>query len=837
MYSAGTESFVRQARTLQDDELHKFCSRTLGLLQSMELGSECVDSLRRLHLVIAATKHSRKLESAFVEQLQTTLCSPKSPEQIQSLCAAILCEMSPRSLITLSCGDAHNTKLFSLASSVLLAQGQEKETVSMGHRACSTMEGRIPEGQSFRHLLPVLIQVCSLRQGGLEEDHVNIINKKLADWLRYASIHQSVSQGAGSFFSSTRSKQPGPITEVDGTIATDFYTVLSFSQHYTEDQLLNVQAFSMLRKWLLHYGTVGTSATASDDKSEVEGSVISMVSASSTSSRLLPPRERLREKTFEYCLRLVEQCNRKPAKKIDASLQRACLVEAVTLMDIVCKQDVSYLYRTLPLLKILHGRLCTNVSLAPVLLPVAQFFLNHSEAAAVDSEAVYRHLFAKVPAELFHQPLLAFQFVKFCRDNCCFLVENVEAFRASFPNLLKFLAWNSPSLISIFVDLLPALITSDSAIEALHSLLDLPCLSAALEIQRAFVSDKPSVDTSVLPATSAEAFRHPTYTSMFQYILRNEAVSGPPPEGFSLLRQVLADMSGAPRVAQCMRIIPCLLQLYFNVITKFADGPLLKKLVLTLLDRSGQIYNSPVFQAEVHRVLSSQIPHLCRLHPALVVELSRELLDFTSTVSNIQNKEPFFTHVVWAMGEFLSVIYDKRCTVEQINRFFEVLEALLFEITQVRGTPGVPKPSPRIVTTLMTTLTKLASRSQDLIPRVSLYLSKMRSCVQSAAMISVYGEEDSAQILSRATELMNLLKLPSVAQFALTPSLDVRNPSYHHDVSSSLPLAIRASSRILQRDKMVGSRDLVHTLRYEQTPRLESPTLKEVEDISPREVG
>lgn len=37
-------------------------------------------------------------------------------------------------------------------------------------------------------------------------------------------------------------------------MASDFFTVLSTGQHFTEDQWLNMQAFSMLRKWLLHSG-------------------------------------------------------------------------------------------------------------------------------------------------------------------------------------------------------------------------------------------------------------------------------------------------------------------------------------------------------------------------------------------------------------------------------------------------------------------------------------------------------------------------------------------------------------------------------------------------------
>uniref|UniRef100_A0A8D2QDV6 Adaptor related protein complex 5 subunit zeta 1 n=1 Tax=Zonotrichia albicollis TaxID=44394 RepID=A0A8D2QDV6_ZONAL len=753
-----------------------------------EAGPEAVDGLQRLHLSVAATKYPRKLDGKFVEQLQTVLCSPKSPEQIQVLCAAILREMSPCNDLVLSCDEIQDTKLLSLVSSVLLAQGSRGEVAAVGQRVVQGLERRLPEGQSARFLLPVLANVISLSPGSLTEEQTNVVSKKLADWLRYASIQQGMAQPSGGFFSSPRTKQPAPITEVDGAVATDFFTVLSVAQHYTQDQWLNVQAFSMLRNWLL--------CGLWPQEGCVSGTPLVPVPA--TPGRLLPPRERLRDKAFAYCQRLVEQSTRRPLKKEDGDLQKACLIEAVTIMDIICKQDSSYVCRAVSCLKILHSRICGDATYARALLPIAQLFLNHSKQAAVDSDAIYKHLFSDIPALLFHNPSLAFEFVQFCKDNSQLFTDSSSIFRQSFPNLFKFLAWNSPALISEFVDLLPFLLDPGTATEIFHLLLDLPCLTAALDIQlRAAalpVSEKAGADPAGKPATCLEAFHHPLYRSMFQYLLRSRAAPEDAPDSLVPLRQLLGSLAGSPRVVQCAETVPVLLELFFRVVAEFADGSLINQLVVLLLQRSDQLYDIPAFKEDV--VLGSNLAMLCGLRPALVVELSTEILEFSGAVSNIQSKEAIFTHMAWAVGEFLSVSHDKRCTVEQITRFFETLEAVLFEITQLRPQASTPSCAPRAISVLMATLTKLAARSQDLIPRVSMFLSKMRTFVQSPAVTSVYCEEDLEEILIRATELMNLLKMPSVAQFVFTPP--VASTRFQKEVNDSLPLALRMVTQLLE---------------------------------------
>ncbi|XP_010179750.1 PREDICTED: AP-5 complex subunit zeta-1 [Mesitornis unicolor] len=717
------------------------------------------------------------------------------------LCAAILREMSPCKDLILSCREIQDTKLLSLVSSVLLAQGNKKAEVSaVGQRIVEVLGGKLPEGQSARYLLPVLSNVISLSPESLTEEQTNVVSKKMTDWLRYASVQQGVAQPSGGFFSSPRTKQPSPVTEMDGAISTDFFTVLSVAQYYTQDQWLNVQAFSMLRNWLLCYG--GKGLKTPDGKSGMSRSVMSMISTTSRSSRQLPPKDRLREKAFEYCQRLIEQSNRRPLRKDDGDLQKACLTEAVTIMDIICKQESSYVHRAASFLKILHSRISGDATYARALLPIAQFFLHHGKMAAVDSDAIYKHLFTDIPAQLFHNPSLAFEFVQFCKDNTQLFTETSSIFRQSFPNLFKFLAWNSPPLISEFVDLLPFLLDTSTAIEIFHLLLDLPCLTAALDIQLRSTalptSERAASNPAVKPATCLEAFHHPLYKSMFQYLLRTKSTPEDAPERLIPLRQLLGSLASSPRVVQCAETVPVLLELFFRVVAEFADGPLMNQLVVLLLQRSDQLYEIPAFKDDVYRVLSSQLVMLCKLHPALIVELPTEILDFLGTVSNIQNKEAIFTHMVWAVGEYMSVSYDKRCTVEQINRFFEALETVLFEITQLRPLASTPSYAPRAISVLMATLTKLATRSQDLIPRVSMFLSKMRTFVQNPAVTSVYCEEDLEEILIRATELMNLLKMPNVAQFVSTPPVDVASTRFQREVNASLPFALRIVTRLLE---------------------------------------
>ncbi|CAN9505833.1 unnamed protein product [Ophioblennius macclurei] len=812
MYSHASESFIKQAREIQEPELQKFYGKLVKLLAGKDFGHETLDSLQRLLLILSVNKYTKLLPPELQKRLLSLLSSPV--EQLQVLSSAVLRETLPLSGHELSYNQENISQLNSYAAALLLSQAKSKADLSS---FCTLLlrglESRPSEGPAhpLTLTLPIINAVITHSPDCLTDDQVTLVSKKLVDWLRYASIVQGGGTSTGGFFTGPRSRQPVPIAELDGTVSGDFFTVLCVGQGFTEDQWMNVYSFSMLRNWLLTYHSVSNGnlmsdaanrlqlslslshshSFSNDDRSEVDGSVVSMVSATSSSSRLLPPKERLREKAFQYCQRLIEQSDRKALKKTDTELQKACLVEAVCILDSVCVEDASLVYRTFPCVKSLFGRLSSDLSFARVLIPIAQFYLNHGEMAAVDCDGVWMLVFGRYPGELFNDPFLAHELMRFLRLNLDSVQHRVPQYIRSFPNLLKFLAWDSPAMVDDFVDLLPSLVTPGTAVELLHSLLDLPCLTAALVLQLRSMS-LPIAEPSGRGVRLQDAFRNPSFRGLFLFLLRGEAGSGDTIDRLSALHELLAEAVDWPRVVHCAQIVPVLLHIYFNRVVEVADEKLLAHLILVMLERSSLLLKIPTYAKEIHRVFSCHLLKLCKLHPSLVVDQSHELLEFAGATTNVYGKEEIFTHVVWVLGEYLSVTCDSRCSVRLITSCFEALEAVLFEITSSAPSPGNICPAPKVITTLMSALAKLASRSHDLIPRVSLFLSKLRTAARSGSVAWCADEEDLVSVVTRGEELWSLLKAPGVAQSVLTPPPHVNTPQWHRDTNLAMPLQLRA---------------------------------------------
>ncbi|XP_042171776.1 AP-5 complex subunit zeta-1 isoform X3 [Oncorhynchus tshawytscha] len=261
---------------------------------------------------MASTKYTRRLPVELHDRL-LSLCVSSSVEQLTVLTSAVLRATLPPSgpgqIYTLH----DHSPLPSHTAALMLSQAESKEDLSaLSSLLLRSLEGRPAGILSHLHTLPLLNTIITYCPESLTEDHVTLLSKRLVEWLRYASVQQGGVASSGGFFTGPRIRQPGPVVELDGCVCGDFFTVLCVSQAFSDDQWMNLYSFSLLRHWLITYHNVtdGNNSTDADDRSEVDGSVVSMVSATSSSSRLLPPKEHLREKSFQYCQRLIEQSDR-----------------------------------------------------------------------------------------------------------------------------------------------------------------------------------------------------------------------------------------------------------------------------------------------------------------------------------------------------------------------------------------------------------------------------------------------------------------------------------------------------------------------------------------------
>lgn len=108
------------------------------------------------------------------------------------------------------------------------------------------------------------------------------------------------------------------------------------------------------------------------------------------------------------------------------------------------------------------------------------------------------------------------------------------------------------------MELLPCLMSPSTCIEVLHTILDLPVLSAALE----------HTQSGSIEAISSAT---PIAGALINYIMREEGGLGGTIDRLEVLHDLLADVSGMRRVQVVAQIVPTLLRVFFISVSKDAS--------------------------------------------------------------------------------------------------------------------------------------------------------------------------------------------------------------------------------------------------------------------------
>ncbi|CAI9722421.1 AP-5 complex subunit zeta-1-like [Octopus vulgaris] len=460
------------------------------------------------------------------------------------------------------------------------------------------------------------------------------------------------------------------VSEIDGTPSKNFFTVLNVAQYNTDDQFLNLYTFSMLYQWLKH--TIPVVSSTSDE-------LQSLTSSQGTSSISLSPAlpkefALLTSRVIDYCFRVLDQCERKPKIAADIDFQNACLIETVNILDAVCKVDKEQTPRIFTEMKRLFTNLTTDNNRTPrILVNLLQFYINHSSTMVHDPQSAYDLFFGQLLSQKYNQCHFVFDTVMFLRDNLETLCYKTNILSKYFPNIFKILAWNPPTFVKEFEDLLPAMITQSTALEVFHRLLELPCLTALLEASEKL--KKGDVNSIEPDSSSVQALQKSAYNPLFNFIMSPDSGHGDTINRLDELYEVLHDMRDHPRVINCAEVLPKLLGVYFSVILEDGSEEFTSCLVSVLLERVSLLYDVPGYKRNVRKLFADYIVKLLKLYPYIVIKQRGEIIDYLINTHNMKD-DRFFMHLLASRCQdlipravlCLGKVYSQLCTPNNLPR-------------------------------------------------------------------------------------------------------------------------------------------------------------------------
>ncbi|KAK3580715.1 hypothetical protein CHS0354_005718 [Potamilus streckersoni] len=788
------EKLFQQAKNTTPEEIEKLCNGILDAVYNPDQSSELTVQLRQLYLVLYASQTEPSVPVQFIPRLLAAVpLTDKSRIKECLLCRRILMELIPFHSDESAPQDGSESKQTDTEPSKLLLhvlQGKQLGCLSkhLAQAVCWLTSAGVDLDMQRRAFF-FLVSVSLLHSNQVSTDQLKTVSDQMSSWLMNASLCQAP---VPYTFNPFKKDQNYPVTEVDGNPATNFFTVLNIGQYYTNDQLLNIYTFSMLYQWLCQACRYTRTEKSITDTTEGNPQQLDKIILRKIFDSLVG-------RSIDYAFRVLDQCERKPKIPTDAELQMACLVETVNILDLVCQLDESHIPRVFQEVKRMYSKLSQDPANARIIIHVLQFTVNHCTALPYDASESFKLFFHKMLTRSFSNPAVAFETVLFIRKNLEFLCYETNVLSAYFPSILKILAWNPRSFVSDFCEIIPAMLSPTTAMEIFHALLDLPCMTASLEvIDKVKVIDPTSTTspTSVdlEPTNSVDAFKSLLFRPMFNFFTRVEGGHGDTINRLESFHAVLQDMANHPRVLVCSQIVPVLTRVWFSVILEKTHSEFVSHLLPVLMERTNLLFRIPEFQDDIKKIISEYLLLLLKKFPEVFVTQLNEVIEFLTGTRNIIGKEDFFTNLVWAVGEYFCLTSGESCAPEKICQMYECLEVLSYEVSGITAsTPAAEAPfSIKVVSVLMSAIAKLASRRQDLTPRAILCLTKMAQQHQNDFL-----EKDTQGILiNRAQELINLLKLPNFASVILGPKQQLKNQRVHRD-STSLAAVMRGTHRLI----------------------------------------
>eukprot|EP00045_Choanoeca_perplexa_P007447 m.67784 g.67784 ORF g.67784 m.67784 type:complete len:793 (-) comp14085_c0_seq1:14-2392(-) len=766
--TASTADVVRYARRLNDRQFTSYCGSCSKLLMSKDRDKAGSNVLRQL-LLITTVSPWLSLTSDLCRLLYSIMTEPQQgPAPLRMLACHLLqlnpCISEPKTF-------SAPMERCNIPLAIHLLQAQSNSNSLLPSHLTTLVKWLKEDKELALSSLPFVVATNIHLQKYIEPVYVQQVSTAMSRFLGQASVQQPQASNKAMFKGSGVAFE-----EPDGGPSPPPFTPLCMGKAYSRDHIRSVHSFSSLRGWSQRY----SHQTTEDGEAPEDRLLLAPV---------------VQDTFVEQCTRVLEQAlvntsDKVSRRELDQQVTVAAAVEAVKILRELCYNDSSIIPHLLPLLKrALANAIKEGPPKAALHAACVDFFAHHGRVAVFDSTNALQTYFGPLLAQLYWQQAFALSTVELLVDHLDFL--RAHSVMINFlPNILKILAWHPRLFLQEYLEILPSLITPPTCVEIFHCLLDLPCMTAALQLRRV----KP------LEQLVSESDHPHISMALFNYITRSEGGLGGTIDRLGELHELLSSQRLGLRVQSAAEVVPLLLRGYFDVMLKDADAESLKELVPVVLERVVVLYDIEQLGTDVQAVLADVILHIFKQQPGLVIDLKKELLDFINNRSNVsEGREDFFLHVVWIIGEYTSPELDERCDTSVMVLYHEALESFSYEVKMTLQTSNAGMVNPayeaihttRLMNVLMMALAKIATRCPEVLPRVILNLSKIMDQHNASNTLQA---ADKALVLDRARLLVNTLKQPAVAAAVLNSASLSQNGdkttalSQHVDAAGTLAM-------------------------------------------------
>ncbi|CBZ55988.1 KIAA0415, related [Neospora caninum Liverpool] len=358
----------------------------------------------------------------------------------------------------------------------------------------------------------------------------------------------------------------------------------------------------------------------------------------------------------------------------DLQMSDAVGVEAMRILDLVCRADAEFVAAVFPTIKRVCERTLAGGGGLHLFTCVFHFYLHHHPHQLLSLDSFVQQYVTHLGLH-YRSVLLSMNALTFLNNNLQALVVKTNIFTRYFPVIFKLVAYHPRAAGSLLLPLLPAIVGPSTLMEVLHSLLDLPLTASFLErfdeegaaaacfFASSFFSSSKEVCSGAAALSASAAAGDgacPFLRALKTYLLRNEAggrnviwEAEDNEEVIANIELLWRRLPITSRLSAVCKVVPAVLQVYFRVVLDDAPPFYIEKVLRVLLERFLLLCPVEFYMDAMNRLFLSMILQIFHRHPMFVITLRTQILHAVYRHLTVRGAL-LSRHLCWVMGEYSS---------------------------------------------------------------------------------------------------------------------------------------------------------------------------------------